>query len=154
MAGMRLDYEIDDARVKRALGELIERGRDAQAAFAAIGEDLDRSHRDRFDQQVSPDGQPWAPLSDAYRERKPRRQDEILVLNGHLRDTLRYDAGPDYLEFGTDRVYGAMMHFGGTQAEFPHLWGDIPARPWLGLSDDDEAQAVRTLLDYLEQPLS
>ncbi|WP_035597018.1 phage virion morphogenesis protein [Halomonas salina] len=147
MAGIRLEYEFDDRRVKRALGELIERGRDAKPAFEAIGEDLDRAHRARFDQQVSPAGDPWAPLDPAYRDRKRRRKDKILVLNGFLRDTLRYEAGSDQLEFGTDRVYGATHHFGDDDR-------GIPARPWLGLSDDDEAQALQTLIDYLEVPLS
>jgi phage gpG-like protein len=37
--------------------------------------------------------------------------------------------------------YAAMQNFGGTKAEFPHLWGDIPARAFFpdkarGLPDD------------------
>ena len=56
--------------------------------------------------------------------------------------------------FATGSVYGAMMHFDGIRTEFAHLLGDIPARFWLGLSEEDEAQAMQTLLDYLEQPLS
>lgn len=147
MAGVRLEYEINDETVRRALQELARRGGNAQPAMAAIGEDLLRSHRARFDAQESPEGEPWAPLSDDYKARKPRRQNEILVLNGFLRDTLRYQDGPDSLAFGTDRIQGATMH-----------WGDeergIPARPWLGLSEDDEAEAARTLLDYLNEPLS
>ncbi|MCE8027534.1 phage virion morphogenesis protein [Halomonas daqingensis] len=146
MAGVTLDYRIDNDQVMRALEELNARGRDAQPAFAAIGEDLDRSHRGRFDKQVSPAGNPWAALSEEYRRRKPQRQDEILVLNGYLRDTLRYDAGPDFLQFGTDRVYGATHHFGDDER-------GIPERPWLGLSPDDEAAAERTLLDFLNDAL-
>ncbi|SES24601.1 phage virion morphogenesis (putative tail completion) protein [Vreelandella subterranea] len=146
MAGIKIDFRIDDERVMRALGELNQRGRDAQPAMAAIGEDLDRATRDRFDEQVSPSGDPWEPLSEGYRKRKPKRQDEILVLNGHLRDTLRYDAGPDYLEFGTDRKYGATHHFGDDER-------GIPERSWLGFSSDDEENAIETLLDYMGEPL-
>ncbi|KPQ25486.1 MAG: hypothetical protein HLUCCA13_05515 [Halomonas sp. HL-48] len=40
-------------------------------------------------------GDSWEPLAEAYR--KPQRQDETLVLNGYLRDSLPYDARPDYL---------------------------------------------------------
>lgn len=146
MAGITLDFRIDDKQVMRALGELNQRGRDAQPAMAAIGEDLDRATRARFDEQISPSGDPWEPLSDAYRKRKPQRQDEILVLNGYLRDTNRYDAGPDYLEYGTDRIYGASMHFGDEER-------GIPERNWLGFSSDDEENAIETLLDYLGEPL-
>lgn len=146
MAGVSIDFEINDERVRRALKELSRRGGDAEPAMAAIGEDLQRSHRARFDAQVSPEGQPWQALSDEYKARKPRRKNEILVLNGYLRDTLRYEAGPDTLEFGTDRIYGATHQFGDDER-------GIPARPWLGFSEDDEASAARTLLAYLEEPL-
>ncbi|KMQ77013.1 hypothetical protein Msub_13228 [Marinobacter subterrani] len=43
------------------------------------------------------------PLSEAYRKRKKRRKDEILVLNTYLRDTQRYRADADQLEYGSDR---------------------------------------------------
>ncbi|PWG62850.1 phage virion morphogenesis protein [Sediminicurvatus halobius] len=147
MAGVTLQHRIEDERVRRALRALEQRAGDATPAMRAIGEDLQLSHRERFDQQVSPAGEPWKPLSEDYRARKPRRQDEILVLNTYLRDTLRYDAGPQELEFGTDRVYGATHHFGDPER-------GIPARPWLGLSEGDERHAVETLLAYLGEPLS
>lgn len=146
MAGVRLDVTFDDQRVLRALKELSRRGGSAEPAMKAIGEDWQRSHRRRFDAQVSPEGQPWEPLDEAYRKRKKKHQNEILVLNTYLRDTLRYETGPDSLEFGTDRVYGATHQFGDDAR-------GIPARPWLGLSEDDEAAAIKTLLAHLEEPL-
>lgn len=30
--------------------------------------------------------------------------------------------------------YAAIQQFGGTKAQFPHLWGDIPARPFLPIT--------------------
>jgi phage gpG-like protein len=45
-------------------------------------------------------------------------------------------------------VYAAMQQFGGTKAEFPHLWGDIPERPFLGVSDD-EKEILEIISDYL-----
>ncbi|WP_018169099.1 phage virion morphogenesis protein [Thioalkalivibrio sp. ALMg9] len=146
MAGVNVRYEIRDDRVRRALEALGRRAARMDAPLRAIGEDLQLSHRDRFDQQISPEGHPWAPLSPEYQERKARRADEVLVLNTYLRDTLRYDVAAGRLEFGTDRVYGATHQFGDDAR-------GIPARPWLGLSDADEQSAVRTLLDYLERPL-
>jgi len=46
--------------------------------------------------------------------------------------------------------YAAMMQFGGTKSEFPNLWGDIPARPFLGISEDDKTD----ILTILERHLS
>lgn len=42
-----------------------------------------------------------------------------------------------------------MMQFGGTKAQFPHLWGDIPARPYIGFSEDDKQNTLDLASDYL-----
>jgi phage gpG-like protein len=43
-----------------------------------------------------------------------------------------------------------MQQFGGTKAEFPNLWGDIPPRPFLGLSIEDEIMIRQTLESWLK----
>lgn len=51
--------------------------------------------------------------------------------------------------------YAAMQQFGGKKSEFPHLWGDIPARPFLpvdqagNLSPTAEAKVVDIIQEYL-----
>ncbi len=42
-----------------------------------------------------------------------------------------------------------MQQFGGNKSKFPNLWGDIPARPFLGISDADEKMIVSTVNEYL-----
>jgi phage gpG-like protein len=44
-----------------------------------------------------------------------------------------------------------MQQFGGTKAKFPNLWGDIPARPFLGVSESDAVMIVDTVSDYLRK---
>jgi hypothetical protein len=50
-----------------------------------------------------------------------------------------------------------MMQFGGDQATFPHLWGDIPARPYLpmdaaGNLQTDTAEAIlKLVINHLEK---
>lgn len=140
MAGAKI--RIDDRAVRAAFDELEHRAHDLTPAFNIIGGDLELAHRERFDRQVSPDGVPWKPLSDEYRQRKPKRKDEILVRSTLLRDTLRYDPSNEDLVFGTDRVYGPTHQFGDADR-------GIPARHWLGMDDENEAAAQRVLADYL-----
>lgn len=156
MAGATIQLDLTHRSVLDALGELLDRIEDPRPAFREIGEYLDMAHRDRWDAQQSPDGTPWAPLSDATKAHKKKNRDKILVEDGYLRDMLRYDASLDELLFGTDRPYGAVQHFGAKQGEFgttsrgaPIPWGDITARPWLGLADEDE----QPVLDILERHL-
>ena len=69
---------------------------------------------------------------------------KILRDSGALQDTIRYQLTADGhgVAVGTNRVYGAMQQFGGTRAQWPHLWGDIPPRPFLGVSEADRAEII------------
>ncbi|MBB3231712.1 phage virion morphogenesis protein [Halomonas stenophila] len=156
MAGARIQLDIEARSALEALGELLDRVEDPRPAFREIGEYLDLAHRDRWDAQRAPDGTPWAPLSDATKARKKKNRDKILVQDGHLRDLLRYDVSLEELLFGTDRKYGAVQHFGAEQGAFgqtsrgtPIPWGDIPAREWLGLADDEEQPVLEILERHL-----
>lgn len=57
--------------------------------------------------------------------------------------------GTSSVSIGSPMVYAAMQQFGGTKAQFPHLWGDIPARPFLGLSDPDKTNILEIVGSYL-----
>ncbi len=62
--------------------------------------------------------------------------------------------GDDTLEIGSSMNYAAMQQFGGNKSEFPFLWGDIPARPFLGISDEDEANILATIEEFLNESMS
>ena len=86
-------------------------------------------NKKRLDQaKESPDGESWAPLSESYAETK--KGSEQLEESGQLLDSLQAQSGSDGVSLGSNLVYAAV-----------HLYGDeergIPARPYLGFSDDD-----------------
>jgi phage virion morphogenesis protein len=156
MAGTFLQVDIDDRRIAEAFDELRRHGADLRPAFDDIGQHLDRSHRERWDREESPDGERWAPLSPATQASKPKNADKILILNAHLRDTLAAQATARSLRFGTNRIYGAVHQFGAAKGAFgrtarggPIPWGNIPARPYLGVSAEDETEILAILADHL-----
>ncbi len=119
-----------------------------------IGEYLTASTRDRFAAGEAPDGSSWAPKSAATMSGYAARGDRIDMRplfgpSGMLSSQLSYAVTPDSVEFGSSMVYAAMMQFGGTKAAFPHLWGDIPARPFIGLSDRDRDEIGGIIDDWL-----
>jgi phage virion morphogenesis protein len=142
MAGASITVDVDDREVMAMLNRLAHAAGDLKPAFHDIGEYLKISHRERFDRQESPDGQSWAPLDPKYQARKKKNADKILVLEGLLRDLLAYNVKADELEFGTNLVYGATHQFGRPEA-------GIPARPFLGFSDDDRAEILEILTVHL-----
>ncbi|AUB81445.1 phage virion morphogenesis protein [Candidatus Thiodictyon syntrophicum] len=179
MAGTNITIRVDDAAVRAALGALIAKVGKPAAALRDIGEYLLLATDQRFRAQRAPDGTPWAPNSDVTLLRAlgrgglSRRRTAsggrtltasgarrlavkmILRQKGFLQDTLRYDltAGGTGLQFGTDRKYGAMQQFGGTRSQWPHLWGDIPARPFLGVTGEDSSEILALLRRHLVQAL-
>jgi phage virion morphogenesis protein len=152
MAGARITIEVDDRQVLRVLDQMLAQMEDITPALGDIGEALLNSTRRRFDDQRAPDGTPWAPLTETTRNLKPRNKDKILVLTNYLRGNLRYRTEPDGLELGTDRIYGAMHQFGGVTAPNSMIPGKtIPARPFLGLSDDDRTEVLAILSKHFEK---
>lgn len=156
MAGAMLDIQLDSSQVGTALAELEARLGDLRTPLNDIAEYLHRSTDGRFRQQIGPDGSPWVPLSATTLARK--KSPRILRESGTLQDTLRHQVSGDELRFGTDRPYGAVHQFGQprgasgkTRRGAPIPWGDIPARPYLGLSTDDEAEILAIVADYLNE---
>jgi phage virion morphogenesis protein len=147
VAGAKFNVEISGAEeVKAALERLGQKAGNLAPVFRDIGEYLLLAHDERFREQQSPQGDPWEPLSDKYKARKKRNKNKILVLDDLLAGTLRYQASASSLVFGTDRIYGATHQFGRDEA-------NIPARPFLGLSRDDEIEVLRLVEEHMAQAL-
>jgi phage gpG-like protein len=80
-----------------------------------------------------------------------------LLDQGILRNSITSQLDGDSVVVGTNVRYGAMQHFGagkgafGTgsyrtrKGSFPIPWGDVPPRPFLGVSNDDRSQIVSIL---------
>lgn len=149
MAGARVTVELDAGAAATALAgvgrQLDDDGR--TLLLQDIGEYLLRSTRDRAAGQVSPDGVPWAALSPRYAARKAKLRPSapLLIFDNHmLGDMLSHQVEGDTLLVGTNALYGARQQFGG---------GGIPARPWLGISPEDDDEIAALVLDHLEKPL-
>ena len=79
-----------------------------------------------------------------------------------LGTTINYQVqGADAVGIGSPMVYAGTFHYGAKSGEFgfgiyatrngsfPIPWGDIPARPFLGASDEDQTNIVRLVRNYL-----
>lgn len=169
--GVTIDYQdtlvLEAIRtLTAALGPAGMRG-----PFAEIGEVLGESTKQRFSTSTAPDGTPWAPNAqatiEAYlnRDAKNFRKDgrlnqrgaaraankKPLVDTGQLADSIIYQIidGGLGLEIGTNRFAdewdaGAAVH------QFGNKKGTIPARPFLGVSDQDEVDVLDILFRHLE----
>lgn len=158
MSGATLTLKYEDAELQRMASRL-ERALapcGLQTAAAGIGGSLRESTTLRFQQSKAPDGSTW-PKS----QRVLLFGGQTLILTGRLRDSIA-DAAPlldaTSVEVGTNVEYADPHQFGATirprtgralniPGIGPRASVTIPARPFLGVSVQDEAE----ILDLTER---
>ena len=158
MAGARFD---GTAAIEHLSG-LVDAINDPSPLLAELGEYGLRSTRARFKTQTAPDGTAWAALQPWYQKEKRRNKNRILALNGYLRGQMTWQlVGDRTVEIGSNLPYSAVHQFGATikprAAKVLMYRGHvaksvtIPARPYLGLSDEDRSEIVGRTLEWLQR---
>lgn len=163
---------IGDQKVAQSLEKLIRSVENTHSVLELIGEQLVDSTKRRFSTSTAPDGSRWASNSQvtilrylgAYKSsyKKDGRISQkgidratskrpLIGETGSLSRQISYDIeGNNTLYIGSSMIYAAVQQFGAKARQFGKApWGDIPARPFLGLSDRDQANIIDTISDYL-----
>lgn len=139
-----------------------------------IGAALSSSISLRFRESVTPDGRAWPPLSPVTLALRRGSSAQILRDTGRLAASIAANARKDQVEVGTNVIYATTHQFGAKKGSFgtkdvtvrshtrngrpvrQHTrkqalpWGDIPARPFIGFSTEDEEEIARLLNEYLD----
>lgn len=157
-----VDVIINEDSFSPLLDRLAAHLSDMTPVMQDLGELLVQQTKDRFPTGTAPDGSRWAPKSPAtlaaYGARKSNRVDRrpLFGPSGRLSSEIFYQASATGVEWGSGLIYSAVMQFGAARGAFgtaangtPIPWGAIPARPFIGLSDDDAAAVVALLEDWL-----
>lgn len=150
----------DDREVKKAFQKLEHDAGSLPSVLRGIGEDLTESTKKRFETKTAPDGTDWTKNSEVTQwapKKLPmggyeiKGRDDPLIDHSALSETINHQLiDSNTLVVGSPMVYAAMQQFGGTKSEFQQLWGDIPGRPFLGVSDDDELAILNAIDNHLK----
>ncbi len=144
-----MEIIYDDAEVIAALQRLRDQVGNIRPALAEIGEAISESTKHRFETTTGPDGGLWDANSDVTIERKGHAR-PLTGKTGELMDSIHPQLDGDFaVAIGSNKDQAAMMQFGGTKDEFSNLWGDIPARPYLGVSDADKTAVLAIIERHL-----
>lgn len=175
-----IEINVDDREVLDVLARLTKRAGNLSPVMRQIGEDLLASTRRRFVTGTGPTGARWAPNSPTTYLRylggndRPaglfgKRDGKLtgkgigaalgkkpLVDSGTLASTINYrviDGGRTLL-VGSPQKYAAVQQFGARKGSLGRgaPWGDIPARPFLGISAADRTSILDLVRGYLEKP--
>ncbi len=148
-----LTVQIESKELTEKLKQLGDSIANMQPAMNSIGQVLATNIRLGFRDMKSPDGINWKALSPTTIARRRNHSDQPLNDTGILKNSFSVQAAAQSVVVGTNAPQAAMMNFGGTKAQFPHLWGDIPARPFMPTSKLPD-QWVQDIVEIIERHLS
>ena len=169
-AAITLISKIDDRDIQRELQRLERKAGNLNPCLKNIGQYLVESTQGRFTKEVDPAGVKWAALRASTKARK--KHSKILTEKGGLRASVIYAVRNNGLRVGTNKPYGATHQFGrdkmpehkrtvttafGKKLKFP-VWAQvksydpkIPARPFLGFSDEDRERIMEITEDFINR---
>ncbi|ODN71183.1 phage virion morphogenesis protein [Methylobrevis pamukkalensis] len=159
MTGVTL--KVDDAAVIAGLARVADAGLDPNDVLQNIGEYLRDAVQDRFDAEAGPGGVKWAPLNPLYAATKKGRG--ILRESGDLHENIVWQIIGGALHVGTNRLHARVHQFGATikpksAAALVFQLGTrvihaasvtVPARPFLGIDDEDRREILDIVADHL-----
>lgn len=147
----KVEIVLSDSPVLQVLGSLLDKLDDLSEPMNDIAAVLESATEGAFEAEADPvTGQAWQSLSDAYLKANPKRQGgKILQASaGGLAASVTADSGDFWAAIGSNKIYAAIHQFGGTD-DMPAGPAGIPARPYLGVSREDEQSMLGILGEYL-----
>jgi phage virion morphogenesis protein len=144
-----IEIKIDDREVRDLLRELGDRANDLTPAMKQIGEYMRLRTEENFANQVSPEGRAWQALNPKYAAQKRKKGGiaKILQFTGDLRSGIAYQVERRSVFIGTNIKVGSYSL--GAIHQFGAPRRNIPARPFLGVSQADQEEITLILRDYL-----
>lgn len=124
---------------------------DAQGLMTKIGQAMKGQTVRRFHAGVSPEGEAWAPVKNPRKDSKgqPRKgAAKPLVDTGRLRNSISFSASAFDVHVGSNVVYARIHQLGGQAGRGRKV--TIPARPYLGLSEEDQEEIAALVQEHLE----
>lgn len=151
---------VDDRDLRRLGGRAddLDNLRDTAPLMREISAAMEAWTVGRFEREVAPDGAPWQPSRRALEE-----GGQTLTDRGLLRQSISRASTPRTAEAGTNLIYGGVHQEGAVirpvnaRALIFQVGGQtvsaqevtIPARPYLGIGDDDERELGAIVGDFL-----
>jgi len=132
---------------------LVDLGEDTAPVMRDLAAYGEASTRERFETEIGPDGKPWKKSLRAM-----ITGGKTLTKAGHLGNSIASDSGRDWAAWGSNMIYARIHQLGGEIK--PKVPGGMlrfrlanggfisvakvtmPARPYLGVSEEDETEMI------------
>lgn len=160
-----IEIRVDDTPVQSVLAAAMQRLADKTPAMRAIAGVLLEETGRNFAAQGRPAWQPLSPATIARRSKSGHWPGQMLRVSGRLASSITPQYSAVMAAIGTNVKYAATQQFGAAQGQFgrdkrnhPIPWGNIPARPFLPITAEQQLQpaavtAVMAVLNDFLLPL-
>ncbi|MBI0004942.1 phage virion morphogenesis protein [Gilliamella sp. W8126] len=150
---MQIDYKFSDEAIRASIQRLQELGTDMTPITRGIAAVLASEADDAFQKEADPaTGKKWQQLTQNYAAQLATRGLTGKMLNrsmGGLAMSLTTDFDAVSAAIGSNKVYAAIHQLGGTPG-MPNAPAAIPARPYMGLSQN----GISDIIDIINITLS
>ncbi len=133
-----LDWGGLDIMVKNSIAK----ARKNQTVLGKIGEAMRSSTVERFSLGETPEGKSWTPSQRALKE-----DGQTLVNKEALRKSIVFETTSDRVVWGSNEEYARIHQLGGETGRNHAV--TIEARPYIGLSSDDEEEILDILKKHM-----
>ncbi len=163
MAG-KTGVSINWGGFDKMLGQAAKGMANTQRLMKQIGMVMAGSTERRFDTATDPEGKAWIPSKKTLKtaasanggkgkkaKKKIAKKDphnKTLMKSGQLRNTLAVSATPFEVHVGSNLPYARIHQLGGKAGRGRKV--TIPARPYLGISKEDEKEIAALLAAHIE----
>lgn len=154
---IHIKVNLDFQELENALERLIDAGHDMTPLTRNISEIMRDATLRAFLAEQSPAGKKWAPLTATTLARR-KGKGKILAPTGGasgLMGSIQSEHDATSARVGTNRIYAGPHQFGARKRQFKGVapWGDLPARPFLGIGEEDEMEIQDAMRRYLEDAI-
>lgn len=162
MSSIQVELTGDTDKLLRKIYRL--KNIDKKSLMGSLAETVRESTDERFKTQKGPDGKAWTPSA-----RVRENGGKTLIASADLRRSIHSEYGEEGFAVGTNKIYAATHQFGvkgrtiraknGKCLVFPYkghlvmvkqVTVNIPPRPFLGISDEDQEEIRELLMEVFK----
>ncbi|QYK02790.1 phage virion morphogenesis protein [Shewanella psychrotolerans] len=146
----KIDIAFESSLMTQVLGDLLDKFDDLSEPMNDIAAILESATEGAFEAEADPvSGAPWPSLSDNYLKANPKRigGKMLQASAGGLAASISADSGDFWASIGSNKIYAAIHHFGGTD-DMPAAPAAVPARPYMGLSAEEQQSILVIMTDF------
>jgi len=149
MAEDPIEIKIDNKAVNERLLELAKRTENLRPLMKNIAGIFAYSTEENFKEEGRPEK--WTDLADITKEKRRKKNKwpgQILQVNGKLAASVNTQYDDDSAVVGSNLDYAAIHQLGGMAGKNKKV--EIPARPYLKLTDDDFDEILHEVENFLK----